>query len=230
MKISELLLEEIDIDKADRDFVPPKKTIKAYKLFKVKQSKPGKLFALYVNPNDEIELGKWYVAKVGKPSPEDNTKVDSLLGALANRPGWHGGHLPVATHIGANSVDPVTGKITKVRRPNEVWAEVEFPADVDWQKEANRRALRMQSDSPVTGLKKGDIRPDTAHITDQPPYGGYYKYKTNPNMAGEWIIAGALKVNRILSDEEVIAINKEAGTSDLPRKTPFNYQKYGFKK
>ena len=40
---------------------------------------------------------------------------------------------------------------------------------------------------------------------------------TNPNLEGEWSIGGVMKVNRVLSDKEVKAINKKAGTSDLPR-------------
>jgi hypothetical protein len=56
-----------------------------------------------------------------------------------------------------------------------------------------------------------------AHITDQVPFGGFYRYKTNPNMTGNWLIGGNMKVNRVLPDEEVKAINDAAGTADLPR-------------
>jgi hypothetical protein len=56
-----------------------------------------------------------------------------------------------------------------------------------------------------------------AHITDQVPLGGFYRYKTNPNMTGNWLIGGNMKVNRVLPDEEVKAINDAAGTADLPR-------------
>jgi hypothetical protein len=81
--------------------------------------------------------------------------------------------------------------------------------DVDWQKVANERAR-------IT--KKGTPDPKTAHITDQVPFGGYYRYKTNPNMTGEWLIGGDMRVNRILTDDEVKAINDAAGVSDLPRR------------
>jgi len=36
-------------------------------------------------------------------------------------------------------------------------------------------------------------------------------------MTGEWLISGSMKVNRILSDEEVEEINKKHGVADLPR-------------
>jgi hypothetical protein len=77
-------------------------------------------------------------------------------------------------------------------------------ADKDWQSVADSRGK---------GVK--------AHITDQVPYGGFYRYKTNPNMTGNWLIGGNMKVNRVLPDEEVKAINDQAGTADLPRRQAF---------
>jgi hypothetical protein len=99
-----------------------------------------------------------------------------------------------------------------------VWAEVELAADRDWQSEANKRGTNAQ----------GKLIPVRAHITDQLPEDGYYRYKTNPNMTGNWLISGSMKVNRILSDEEVRAINAEAGVADLPRQKPFDAARYGF--
>jgi len=124
---------------------------------------------------------------------------------LAYRPGFHGGDLPIATHIGGKK-----GKVTKpnYRKDNQVWAEVEFGDDVDWQSVANSRALKN---------KDGSISVKTAHITDQVPEGGVYRYKTNPNMTGNWLIGGELKINRILPDKEVKSINDRAGVADLPR-------------
>lgn len=39
-------------------------------------------------------------------------------------------------------------------------------------------------------------------------------------MVGKWIISGAIKINRILTDAEVHKINKAAGQADLPRAKP----------
>jgi len=181
----------------------PQKTVKAYKLFR---QKDGKLYPLFVDANEEVALGEWLKAKAGEQSASG--KVKSKLGELAYRPGWHAGDLPVATHIGARSHgDP---KLPPDTRPSsQVWAEVEMADDVDWQKVANERAR-------IT--KKGTPDPKTAHITDQVPFGGHYRYKTNPNMTGNWLIGGDMRVNRLLTDDEVKAINEAAGVSDLPRR------------
>ena len=184
---------------------PPEKTQTAYKLFRTLPSEPGKLFPLFVDANQPVPMGEWVQAKSG---PRDEKgKVKSKLGGLAYRPGWHSGDLPVAKHIGQR--DPSSNSTKPAfRKPDQVWAEVEVAADVDWQDRANKAAVKN---------KDGSIRVQTAHITDRIPKGGFYRYKTNPNMEGNWIISGDLKVNRVLSNEEVDQINRQAGVSDLPR-------------
>ena len=200
----------------------PKKTVKAYKMFRVDPKQKGKLFPLFVNANDEVAIGTWLDAEVGELTKEG--KVKSKIGNLAYRPGWHMGDLPIATHIGdkynfdKGAVDASLKKPT-ARSANHVWAEVEVAADVDWQKEANARASKT---------KDGKVIPRTAHITDQVPVDGYYRYKTNPNMTGEWLISGSIKVNRVLTDQEVKAINDKAGVADLPRVSPINLSELGF--
>lgn len=179
---------------ADGGYVP-QKTKKAYKLFRTKGD--GKLYPLFVHADKPVEMGKWLEAEEG-PQGKAQGKVKSKLGDLAYRPGWHAGDLPVATHIGGKS-DPSLKK-PDYRPDNHVWAEVEMAADRDWQAEADSRGK---------GVK--------AHITDQVPLGGFYRYKTNPNMTGNWLIGGHMKVNRVLSDDEVKAINDQAGVADLPR-------------
>jgi len=193
---------------------PPKKTIKAYKLFKV-HPKTKELFPLFVKWGDDnlpLPINKWVKAEEGIQA--GSGKVKSSLGELAYRPGFHGGDLPVATHIGdkwdlKKLVKDKTLKKPNIRPDNQVWAEVEMADDVDWQSIANSRAIPLKSG-------KG-IQVKTAHITDQVPFGGNYRYKTNPNMTGNWIISGDMKINKILSNEEVKKINKKAGVSDLPK-------------
>ena len=184
---------------------PPQKTIKAYKLFRIKGGDTSKLYPLFVNANTPVETGQWIAAEVGPLT--DKGKVKSKIGQLAFRPGWHAGDLPQATHIGEGGTP---GK-PEFRPKDQVWAEVEFPADINWQEEANKRAKRN---------KQGEIIARTAQITDTIPEGGFYRYKTNPNMTGNWLIGGAMKVNRVLGDSEVAAIDQAAGVSDLPRKFP----------
>ena len=182
--------------KADGGAVP-EKTVKAYKLFRTKGD--GKLYPLFVNADKPVPMGEWLEAEEG-PQGKAEGRVKSKIGDLAYRPGWHAGDLPMATHIGGKS-DPSLKK-PDYRPDNHVWAEVEMAADKDWQSVADSRGK---------GVK--------AHITDQVPYGGFYRYKTNPNMTGNWLIGGNMKVNRVLPDEEVKAINDQAGTADLPRRS-----------
>ena len=75
-------------------------------------------------------------------------------------------------------------------------------------------ALRLREKNP-TGLPVGDSQKQLRYV----PKNGFYRYKTNPNMFGVWIIAGNIKVNRILSDEEVVEINNSFGDNiqDLPK-------------
>ena len=206
----------------------PKKTVTAYKLFRVKKSRPGELFPLFVKMREgatqsgsriiepSIPIGSWQDAEVGEQAASG--KVKSKLGELAYRPGWHAGDLPLATHIGTN-LKVVDGKRKPtVRAEDQVWAEVEFAADHNWQPEADKRGVN----------EAGKIIASRAHITDRMPEDGFYRYKTSPNMAGTWLIGGSMKINRILSDSEVSSINSSAGTKDLPREKPFDAEKYGF--
>ena len=194
----------------------PKNTVKAYKLFRVHEKHPGKLFPLFVDANTPVEMGKWIDAKSGEMK---GTKVKSKIGPLAYRPGWHAGDVPVATHIGEKS-DPanMVDMPPDTRPHNHVWAEIEMPNDVDWQSVANERGMNP----------KGKLIAREAHITDQIPKGGHYRYKTNSNMTGNWLIGGSMKVNRILGDKEVERINNKAGVADLPRAQPFNKKAFGF--
>jgi hypothetical protein len=182
---------------------PFQKTIKAYKLFRTTKSQPGKIFPLFVDADQPVPVGQWVQAKAGAPA--GGGKVKSKLGPLAYRPGWHAGDLPIATHIGGKSRK---GQKKPDHRPDhQVWAEIEVPDDKDWQSVANSRARIM---------KNGKRHAGSAHITDQVPLGGHYRYKTNPNMTGNWVISGNMKVNRMLSKDEVKRINDAHGVADLP--------------
>lgn len=180
----------------------PRATQKAYKLFR-QQKGDETLYPLFVNSDKGVATGEWIPAESGQAA--NSGKVKSSIGELAYRPGWHAGDIPAATHIGGKSEPGL--KKPDYRKASEVWAEVEFPADVDWQTIANERASRS---------KAGKIIPRTAQITDQIPEGGFYRYKTNPNMLGEWLIGGSMKVNKPITQEEALRIGEAAGVMDLP--------------
>lgn len=168
-------------------------------------------------PNDKVRqelIANGYLSKDSKAT---------TITALARRPGWHAGDSPFSTHLGTKEGGTKSESgagVIDTRPPYQVWAEVELPADVDWQSKAINAAERRKSDDKNTGAKKGDVILKTAHITDRIPEGGFYTYKTSPTMTGAWMIGGAMKVNRVLSDAEVASINKDLGREDLPRRMP----------
>ena len=228
----------------------PKSTVKAYKMFRVDPKQPGKLFPLFVDAKTPVPMNKWVDAKEGEMK---DGKVKSKIGPLAYRPGWHAGDLPIATHIGdkdneqkaeiarikvlrdamlndigndkegkkiVNKMYPFPSWVNapRLRNPRHIWAEVDMPNDVDWHSEATRRGYNDE----------GNFVANQAHITDQMPKGGHYRYKTNSNMTGNWLIGGGMRVNRILPDEEVQRINEAAGAADLPRIKPMKKEMFGF--
>lgn len=119
----------------------------------------------------------------------DKGKVKSRLGALSFRPGWHCSNYPVATHIGEKA-NPKDKK-PSYRPNNQVWAEVEINTNIHYEDYKSRKQI---------------------------PTNGYYRFKTNPNMTGDWIITSDIKVTKILTDEEVYEINSVTGIHDLPRR------------
>jgi hypothetical protein len=157
-----------------RGFKPPKKTVKAYKLFRTLKTKPGQYFPLFIGKTQPVPVGKWIEAEF---LPTEG---------FAHRPGWHAGHLPIAPHLRSKK----TGK----KAADRVWAEVEMPADVDWQSVADAN-------------RTGDIR-------DQIPAGGHYRFATNKMQGGAWLIGGAIKVTRILDDKDVSELLEAAGYQD----------------
>ena len=84
---------------------------------------------------------------------------------------------------------------------NFVWAEVEYADDVDYNDEARKEGTNASGkyQHSLAGLK---------HV----PTDGSYKYRTNPDPRTDpWIITGAMRVNKILSREEVDEIVRKAG-------------------
>ena len=170
---------------------------RGYKLFRIGR---GDLFPLYVNADKPTPSGVWLEAEEGPRN--DAGKVRSKLGELAYRPGWHLCDLaPYATHIGVK--DTKTGKII-AQKWDHVWAEVDYWDDIDYSEEAI-----------ANGTRNGRIIPRLCQL-DHIPRNGFYRYKTNPNMFGSWIIAGRIRVNRVLSDEDVERLCAIHGLVPLP--------------
>ena len=115
---------------------------------------------------------------------------------FAARPGWHAGAIPSAPHLMTRD-----GKMAEGR----VWAEVQMPADVDYTPEAMQQPTR--------------------DFKDRIPENGFYKFSTQKEQGEHgWVIAGALKVTRILKPSEVDAINAESGVQTTTEYDKANVQ------
>ena len=204
----------------------PKKTGKGYKVFYLKD---GLLYPPMVanHGGAATPVGVWLDAeaapitgysKEGRPQVAAGGKgTQGGKGKLAFRPGWHLGSIPYALQFNrGKKIDNPLGILTKKGTPvkvgeyfpkNFVWAEVEYAADVDYQKEANKNGQ----------LKNGKFRHSYAGLPYLPANGAY-SYRTNPNPATDpWIITGAMKVNRILTPSEVDKMVKDAGREPQKR-------------
>ena len=179
-----------------------------YKLFRVKRSAPGQLFPLYVLSDQPVPLGVWLPAQEGPR--KENGKVRSRIGDLAFRPGWHLSDIPLAIHIGIKE-----DGVIRYMHDDEVWCECEYSDAIDYQPVADEQ-----------GMRDGVFHPRDAMLTEI-PVDGFYRYKTSPQMLGKWIIAGSIRVLRVLSDEEVSKICADAGYKALSRRTPFSAADYG---
>ena len=203
---------------------PPKKTIKAYKVFFAKNG--GLYPPMVANPNGEpTPIGVWLdadigasagVSKTGRPQVKAGGKgTQGGSGALAFRPGWHLGEYPKATQF--NRLNPETGK--KELFPKDfVWAECEIAADIDYQEEAMSYGY----------TENGKFRHSYAGLPKLPT-DGYYQYRTNPDPSTvPWYITGAMKVTRILDDNDVREILKKFGVEPIEREGgDIDLSKYG---
>lgn len=185
---------------------PPKKTGKGYKVFVLKD---GQLYPpMVANPNGEgTPVGVWLDAdaapiagtsKTGRPQVKAGGKgTQGGSGQLAYRPGWHLGTIPYALQFGRKDEN---GERTLFPN-NFVWAEVEYADDVDYQEEARQEGMNANGkyQHSLAGLKRV-------------PTDGSYRYRTNPDpKTDEWIITGAMRVNKILTKDEVDELVKKAG-------------------
>lgn len=185
---------------------------KAYKLFRVIKNKKGNIYPLYVLADEPTPIGVWIRAKEGiKIDGKD--KVKSRIGELALRPGWHCSDIPLAIHIGVRDEN---GNIIKMNSQH-VWCEVEYNNNNNYQEQVNK-----------IGTIKDKFVPKKAYFKHVPK-DGYYRYKTNPNMLGEWIISSDIKIIKILSDEEVNQILIKKGYTPMERDGgQINLKEYGF--
>lgn len=124
---------------------------------------------------------------------------------FAPRPGWHIGEIPDAPWLkGYDGTDKGVYK-SRFRNGSRVWCLVEYPTEVDWSERASQYPKHW--------------------MTDRIPERGYYKFKETANRL--WIIAGEMKIVRVLSEEERQNILKDMEYDEISA-----YAKYkaGFEK
>lgn len=209
-----------DIRYSIRTKPAPKSTGIGYKVFYLKD---GKLYPpMVANPGGaDTPVDVWLDAdaapqaaasKTGRKKVKAGGKgTQGGSGTLAYRPGWHLGEIPYALQFnrGPKVDNPLgitgkNGKVIKVGKyfpANFVWAEVEYAKDVDYQDEAMSYGYNGAGNfqHSLAGLPKI-------------PVDGSYTYRTNANPATDpWIITGAMKVNRVLTDSEVDELVRQAG-------------------
>lgn len=238
---AEISLEARELSDADTKFSlrekePPEKTLTAYKVFVAFENKPGQLFPpMVANPNGEsTPVGVWLDADEGVTAKDKNGNelVNTLgrkqvkaggkgtqggSGALAYRPGWHLGELPMAKQF--SRVNPETG-VKELFPANFIWAECEIAADRNYQEEAMSYGYN----------KNGKFQHSLAGLPKLPT-DGYYMYRTNPDPTTlPWYITGAMKVTKILSDAETDQILRDHGIEPMKRQGgPIDLEKFGFK-
>lgn len=198
-------------------------TFRAYKQFKTKyrpdkkrtEKYKGWLFPLFISANKGLQIGKWYKSGEGKLKIKVDAKTGepilkngkphivsaSKLGDLSYRPGWHMGSSPVTRHIGKGKKND--NNEYDYMHPENVWCEVEYSAKKDFTDETPKY---YTADGKIDKQKSCFDKLDS--FKD-----GFYHYKTNPNATDEedWLIADAIKIIRVIPDEEVERIASEHG-------------------
>lgn len=206
-------LSDVNTRYSLREKDPPKKTGVAYKVF---YAKGGQLYPpMVANPGGAgTPVGVWLDADIGQAAPPSKTGrmqvqaggkgTNAAKGSLAFRPGWHLGDIPLAKQFARKN--PETG-VKDLFPADFVWAECEYAMDVNYQEEAMSYGY----------TENGKFRHSYAGLPKLPT-DGYYRYRTNPNPdMVPWVITGAMKVNRILTDAETDAICLEAGVEPMKR-------------
>ena len=196
-------------DRIYGDFIEPKNVGKAYKVFFL--GRDGKLYPPVIANEGakDTPVGVWlpcsspnivgYTVKSHRPKVASGGKGTrgKSLGDLAFRPGWHMGEIPYAEQFLKRGT--INGK--RVWPKELVFGECLYSNDVDYQEEAMSYGYS----------ENGKFRHSYAGLP-RIPKGGSYKYRTNPNPnTVPWIIAGAIKVNKVLTFDEVNEILKEKG-------------------
>lgn len=142
-----------------------------YKLFRIKD---GELYPLYVLAKDKVEVGKFLKAEEGVKTSKG--KVQSKIGDLSYRAGWHSSNLPKFEHITSAYKDD------KLRKGFAIAECKVFGKNNTEEAQAKKGKWY---DKCFKSLKE---------------YRGWYFFKTNTsaNKEQKWIISDNLIVSKII--------------------------------
>lgn len=213
----------------------PKKTITVYKTFTVDAD--GAPTTLFVGGADKIPQGVWldaldcwhfvepetgrkYVPSFKNPNSDGGKTGDmhkfsaddrqylldhgyitaanksGKVTCLKYRPGWHAGDMPFFPQGGKKVAGSNHGN---VHRWNQVVFMCEFAADADFTELAQNQSKAR--------AKSGKLHAQEADL-DYIPEDGFYRYSTNPLIAGRedvfgnWMISGSMRIVRAMTQEE----------------------------
>lgn len=199
------------------EFQEPKEYKIGYKVFALKD---GKLYPPVVanQGGQDTPVGKWlpcscppivgYTASEHRPQVKTGGKGTARnLGNLSFRPGWHLGLMPFAKQFcyKLNNSEALIVNGSYVFPDDFVFAECQYQADNDLSDECYQNGL----------TKAGKYQHSRAGIP-RIPKNAFYRYRTNIDPSTEdWIITGAVKINKVLTRDEVDAINAKHGIKPL---------------
>ena len=157
----------------------------------------------------DMRTGKLYPLFIGKGKEVPTgvwLEAESIpTKGYALRPGWHiGAELPDAPWL--KGYDPAHPEgVYKSKRGKSfrrVWCLVTYPTAINYQTELDERGIR--------------------DIKDHVPEGGYYTFR---EANGLWIIAGAVRIDKVLTEAERKEILSSAGYDEEEAwKTSKDYQ------
>lgn len=166
--------------------------MKAYKLCKIKK---GKLYPLFVDFKNELPMNKWIKAVEGERR-EDGKVKSKMSRGLAYRPGFHCSDIPYAGHIGVGKKDGVLKQAK-----DTVWVEIEINTTINY-----------------TAYCKSLSKIAREQCLNYLPNDGFYEYRTSENVNKDvvWYITSDIKINRILSHDEVRVLCLAKGVEPQP--------------
>ena len=152
--------------------------------------------------------------------------------AVRARPGWHGGKVPVATHLGPEDYTVTKTEWNLLKKeyggkqlgiPNEAFKTRTY------KNKTNYIIKRRAEDQVWAKVEMGDDydwqeylrNQDKTELNDRLPLQGSYSYvdgRASKDPSKEWRIGGDMKIIKVLSPEEAEGTRKIYKVQDLPTK------------